>query len=233
MKEIVGNKARREVWLEAALASISERTRILDAGAGELQYKRFCKHLDYVAQDFGQYDGQGSGDALQTGTWDNSKLDIVSDIAEIPEADGSFGAIMCIEVFEHIPHPICAIKEFSRLMAPGGTLIITAPVSSLTHFAPYYFYNGFSRYFYETHLKAAGFEIEKLEFNSNYFDYIAQEVRRSRKIGRQYSKVGFFRKQILKISGAIFAKQLRHLSKHDTGSSELLSFGVHVQARKI
>ena len=233
MKEIVGNKASREVWLESALAAIPEGTRILDAGAGELQYKRFCKHLDYVAQDFGGYDGQGTGDALQTGSWDNSKLDIVSDITNIPEPDDSFQAIMCIEVFEHIPDPITAIKEFSRLMAPGGTLIITAPVSSLTHFAPYYFYNGFSRYFYEKHLKDAGFEVEKLEFNGNYFDYVAQEVRRTRKIGRQYSKVGFFRKQILKLSGAIFSQQLKHLSKHDTGSCELLSFGVHVKARKV
>jgi Methylase involved in ubiquinone/menaquinone biosynthesis len=52
---------------------------------------------------------------LQTGPWDNSKLDIVSDILSIPLPDHSVDAIMCTEVLEHIPDPLGAIKEFSRL----------------------------------------------------------------------------------------------------------------------
>ncbi|HIG28365.1 MAG TPA: SAM-dependent methyltransferase, partial [Verrucomicrobiales bacterium] len=58
------NKKTRETWLEKTLASVPEGHRILDAGAGELQYKRFCGHLDYVAQDFAQYDGTETGDGL-------------------------------------------------------------------------------------------------------------------------------------------------------------------------
>ena len=33
--------------------------KILDAGAGELRFKPDCDHLQYVAQDFGQYEGTG------------------------------------------------------------------------------------------------------------------------------------------------------------------------------
>ncbi|NJN83841.1 MAG: hypothetical protein HC802_17255 [Caldilineaceae bacterium] len=91
------NKANREAWLQQTLASIPPGARLLDAGAGELQYRKYCQHLDYVSQDFAAYDGQGDGAGNQTGTWDQSRLDIVSDIVDIPEPDGSFDAIMCTE----------------------------------------------------------------------------------------------------------------------------------------
>jgi hypothetical protein len=31
---------------------------ILDASAGESQFKKFCTHLKYSVQDFGQYEGK-------------------------------------------------------------------------------------------------------------------------------------------------------------------------------
>jgi len=46
------NLSNREVWLKKTLKQIPTGSRILDAGAGEQQYKRFCTHLNYVAQDF-------------------------------------------------------------------------------------------------------------------------------------------------------------------------------------
>ena len=114
------NKATRDLWLEKTLSDIPKKSKILDVGAGELRYKKYCKHLEYVSQDFGQYDGKGDSKGLQTEKWDNSKLDIISDITNIPVSDASFDAIMCIEVFEHIPDPIKAIKEFSRILKQGG-----------------------------------------------------------------------------------------------------------------
>ena len=41
-------------------------------------------------------------------------LDIISDITSIPITDNSFDAIMCVEVFEHIPEPAKAVKEFCK-----------------------------------------------------------------------------------------------------------------------
>ena len=143
------NALTRETWLEETLKAIPSGYRILDAGAGEQQFKKFCPHLKYVAQDFGKYDGLGDNAGLQVGKWDQSKLDIVCDITDIPEPAGAFDAIMCVEVFEHLPNPIAAIKEFSRVLRPGGYLIITAPFCCWTHFAPYHFYTGFNHYFYE------------------------------------------------------------------------------------
>ena len=116
------NEAKRTSWIEGALLKIPEGSKILDAGAGELKYKKFCSHLEYVSQDFCQYEGKGDEQGLQTEKWDTAQIDIVSDIVAIPEKDKSFDAIMCIEVFEHIPEPIKAIKEFYRLLKRGGIL---------------------------------------------------------------------------------------------------------------
>jgi ubiquinone/menaquinone biosynthesis C-methylase UbiE len=223
------NEAARVQWIEETLRKIPEGLTILDAGAGESQFKKYCSHLKYIAQDFAQYDGTGDT-GLQTGTWDNSKLDIVSDIVSIPLPDHSVDAIMCTEVLEHIPDPVAAIKEFARLVKPGGYLLITAPFASLTHFAPYHFASGLSRFFYEKHLPENGFVINDLNLNGNFFEYVAQENRRIKRIADKYTgrKLNFIEKIIIHLNLYI----LQRLSKRDKGSSELLCYGVHVFAIK-
>lgn len=223
------NEEDRVYWIESTLKKIPEGLTLLDAGAGESQFKKFCGHLKYIAQDFGQYNGDGDV-GLQTGNWDNTKLDIVSDITAIPLPDASVDAIMCTEVFEHIPDPIAAVKEFNRLLRPGGYLLITAPFASLTHFAPYHFASGLSRFWYEKHLPDNNFIIDDLALNGNYFEYIAQENRRIKRMALKYTnhKINFFEKVIIHLNLYI----LQRLSKKDKGSSELLCYGIHVFARK-
>src|SRR6478752_1855919 len=68
------NESTRIAWLEQALKQIPAGARILDAGAGEQLFKDLCAHLNYVAQDFGQYDGKGDQLGLQMGAWDQTKL---------------------------------------------------------------------------------------------------------------------------------------------------------------
>ncbi len=97
------NGPAREKWIEETIKKIPAGKELLDAGAGELKYKPFCSHLKYTSQDFGGYDGKGTGEGTQMGTWDNSRLDIVSDIIDIPVPDKSFDVIMCTEVFENSP----------------------------------------------------------------------------------------------------------------------------------
>jgi ubiquinone/menaquinone biosynthesis C-methylase UbiE len=224
------NESNRVRWLEDTLKNIPAGSRILDAGAGELQFRKFCTHLDYVAQDFGQYDGAGNSAALQRGKWDQSQLDIVCDITAIPQPDASFDAIMCIEVLEHLPDPLSALRELTRLLKADGYLILTAPFCSLTHFAPLHFASGFNRYFYENHLPALGFDVLEVTPNGNYFEYLAQEVRRTPSVAERYGASRMTRLERFGLKR--FLAFLQRCTEADVGSSELLCFGYHVRARK-
>src|SRR3989344_8363746 len=153
---IASDRAR---WVKKNLLALPRGLRILDVGAGEAPYKKWCDGQTYCAQDFSKYDGSGDGVGLHTGTWDRSNIDIVSDIVAIPEPDASFDVIICTEVLEHVPDPVAALHECRRLLKVGGVIIITAPFHSMTHFAPYHFCTGFSAYFYDEHLGRKGCEM--------------------------------------------------------------------------
>lgn len=225
------NQSARDAWLAETLSEIPGGGVLLDAGAGEGKYRPLCSHLTYVSQDFAQYDGHGDGAALQTGGWDQSRLDIVSDIISIPRPDASFDAVLCVEVLEHLPRPSEALAEMARLLKPGGVLILTAPFCALTHFAPHFYQTGYSRYFYRYWLEDLGFSIEKLDINGNYFEYLAQEVRRLPWAAQTYAPTVVVKRRHRFAMGLI-VQLLQRLSQADVDSGELLSYGLHVKARK-
>lgn len=175
------NETNRQSWIQHTLGALPAGAKLLDAGAGELKNRRHCNHLEYLSQDFCQYEGARGGgpvEGLQRQSWDTSRIDIVSDITAIPADDSSFDAILCSEVLEHVPEPTHALDEFARLLRPGGKLILTAPFSSSVHQAPYHFCTGFSKYWYEHHLPLRGFEIETLVPNGDWFALLRQEALR-------------------------------------------------------
>lgn len=222
------NESNRYKWTEETLKKIPAGFKILDAGAGECQFKKYCTHLQYTSQDFAQYNGDGNV-GLQMGSWDNTQLDIVSDITAIPVADGSFDAVMCTEVLEHVPDPVAALKEMNRVLRSDGYLMITVPFASLTHFAPYHFASGLNKFFFEHHLGAMGYDILQLEQNGNYFEFIAQEVRRVKYTAKKYSKgYNLFDKIITHLQ----LLSLQKFAKHNNNSEELLSFNTFVFAKK-
>ena len=226
------NNGTRRQWVKKILGEMPAGKKILDVGAGECQYKKFCPHLNYISHDFCQYDGEGNKKALQSKKWNTSKIDIVSDIVDIPVRNNSFDIIICTEVFEHIPEPVKAVKEFSRILKPGGKLILTAPFCSLTHQAPYYFANGYSKYWYKKILGENGFTIDEVSYNGNYFEYLAQEIRRISVIERKYTDLKVCRKLHNWNAKRAMLKLLKQLSKNNKGSEELLCFGLHVLAAK-
>lgn len=200
------NDSTREGWVSSKLSQIPSGHCILDAGAGELRFKPFCNHLNYVSQDFCQYEGQGDGKGLQTGVWDTKNIDLVCDLIAIPKPDASFDAILCTEVFEHVPDPTLALDEFARLLKPGGTLILTAPFASFVHFAPYHFCTGFSRYWYEHHLAKRGFRIEELTPNGDWFAFCQQDLMSLGSYARKYGDWSWPLAYALAMLGALYFK---------------------------
>lgn len=141
--------------------------------------------------------------------------------------------ILCMEVPEHLPDPLAALREFARLLKDRGVLILTAPFCSLTHFAPYHFHTGFNRYFYEKWLPEFGFQIVEIDFNGNFFEYLAQEIRRIPFVRGKYTSARpesqLFR-LLRTLSQRVILAWLGELSAQDNGSNELLAFGLHIRA---
>lgn len=53
--------------------------------------------------------------------------DIIGDIHNLPFADNSQDAIICVAVLEHVENPIRACEEIFRVLKPGGYCFVYAP----------------------------------------------------------------------------------------------------------
>jgi len=164
---------------------------------------------------------------LQTNNWDTSRIDLVSDIADIPAPDASFDAILCSEVLEHVPEPTHALDEFSRLLKPGGALILTAPFSSNVHMAPYHFCTGFSKYWYEHHLPLRGFTIQTIIPHGDWYALLRQEISR---LGGLERSVGTWSWPLAYAYALIGLMYFR--IRKQTHAEDLACFGFHCIAVK-
>lgn len=144
----------RDQWVRAQAAKLAPGSRVLDAGAGASKYRPCFAHCDYRTQDFCRYEGPLVS-YLQP-------IDHVCEITAIPLPDRSLDAILCTEVIEHVVDPMAVLDEFRRLLKPGGTLLLTAPLLSHLHMEPYHYYGGFTHYWYRHWLPAKGFQIDSL-----------------------------------------------------------------------
>lgn len=64
----------------------------------------------------------------------NSALDIAEgDVQALSFSDESFDSVMCLEVLEYIESPRKAATELYRILASGGTLVVSTPFMMKTH----------------------------------------------------------------------------------------------------
>ena len=220
------NQSTRDAWVATRLAALPVGTRLLDAGAGERQYEKYCTHLNYTSQDFCAYDGAGDGVGLQCTGWKATGVDVISDIVRMPFACESFDAVLCTEVLEHVYDPIAALKELVRVLVPRGVLIVTAPFCCLTHQAPHFYHTGFSEYFYRRFSRENGMMISEVAPNGNFFEWLAQELRRVPTMVRKYTGGAYpaGTENLMHVA----LESLGLYSEADTGSSAMLSYGLQI-----
>ena len=176
MTRVLDNQGRRDAWVADFAGRLAEGSRILDVGAGECRYRRLFGHCEYRAQDFGGYGGTTAGPLRED--WSYGNLDYVSDIEAIPVEAGSFDAVLCTEVLEHVPRPTAGLAEIARVLRPGGLAALSAPLGSGLHQEPFHYYGGFTPYYWERELNAVGLEVLKLQPNGRFFRFLGQEVSR-------------------------------------------------------
>jgi SAM-dependent methyltransferase len=162
------NPKTRDKWVAKSAVEIPEGSRVLDIGAGGCPYRHLLGHCIYKTHDFEQLESS----KIAQGAY--GRLDYVSDITEIPEEDATFDAILCTEVLEHVPDPRAALLEMTRLLRPGGTLLLTAPLGSGLHQQPFHFYGGYTPWWYEKFCAEAGLDIVSLEANHGSYAHASQ-----------------------------------------------------------
>ena len=130
-----GRKFHDTLYGELIRKYLKPGQKVLDAGCG--RYMRFCKDLSGTAELVGI-------DLETTLETDNQRppFGVRGDIARLPFPDGHFDMVISRSVIEHLPDPPQVFHEFSRVLRPGGKVVIITPnkydyVSVIAALTPY------------------------------------------------------------------------------------------------
>lgn len=124
--------------LELLLAA-SDRPRVLVVGGGTLG-AGMAPLLDHPGIE-----------ATETDVWIGPRTQLVCDGHDLPFADGSFDAVVCQAVLEHVMDPPRVVGEMRRVLVPDGLLYAEVPFMQQVHEGAYdvtrYTYVGLRRLF--------------------------------------------------------------------------------------
>ncbi len=165
------NLTNRDKWIKEQSRLVPNNSFVLDVGSGSAPYRVYFSHCQYRTQDFAQLE-----DHQLRGYCGYNNIDYVSDITNIPVESSVVDAVLCTEVLEHVPDPIKAIEEISRILRSGGVLILTVPLGSGLHQEPYHFYGGYTPYFFHKVLTDFGFDKIEITSNRGFYSLFSQEL---------------------------------------------------------
>lgn len=120
--------ARRKEKLQGALTSLPKGAPVLDAGCGSGEFSAFMVDLGFSVSsiDISATAVEHASKRCPEATFKVASLD-----AELPFDDGTFAAVWCTEVIEHVFHVHGALAELNRVIRPGGRLVLTTPYHGL------------------------------------------------------------------------------------------------------
>ncbi len=93
---------------------------------------------------------------------------VQADVAQLPFLDGSFDAVICSEVLEHVPDPRPALSEAHRVLRSGGKLLACTPFLYRIHADPYDF-GRYTDHYWRNLLMGLGYCESKVERQGLFF----------------------------------------------------------------
>src|ERR1043166_3488357 len=150
------------VLLEGSLNKCAEFVRgtLLDVGCGWRPYEKtfFAGATNYVGLDY---------------LSERSEPDIIGSAQAIPCPDNSFDTVTSTEVLEHVPDPLKAMREMTRVLKPNGYLILSTPMYWPRHEVPYdFFRHTYDELLYLT--AESGLELTKLFNRGRSYAFLGQ-----------------------------------------------------------
>ena len=134
------------------------RGRLLDVGAGSFsRYSKFFDVQEYIKMD------------VQPG----KNVDVVGRAENIPLEAESFDSLVCTQVLGDIKNPLEALKEFFRVLKPGGMVLLTESFINEMHDEPRDFWR-FTKFGLEYLFQEAGFKIVGIDQRGGFFSVKAQ-----------------------------------------------------------
>src|SRR5438445_10100628 len=115
-------RGRRQV-LERVIAALrlAPAARILDAGCGSGRNMVELSRRGTVTGVEVSDTGAGLARARHAG-------EVISgSVLQMPFASASFDLAVCLDVLEHLEDDLAALRELRRVVAPGGSLLVTVP----------------------------------------------------------------------------------------------------------
>lgn len=118
----VYSRKRLHVWLDRAIPATGAGQRLLDVGCGTGHHVR-----DLTARGFQVSGVDGSEEMLKVARRVNPGADLrKADVEAMPYDAASFEWLLSIEVLRYLPDFRKTVMEMGRVLAPGGTAVVTA-----------------------------------------------------------------------------------------------------------
>ena len=159
-------------FLVSDLKAVSSqaRGRMLDVGCGDKPYEHLFR--PYVTEYVGI---EHETTFALTHASKRGGPDLAYDGRTLPFDDATFDTVMSVQVLEHTPDPQHLVDEMSRVLKPGGTLILTAPFSFRLHEEPHDYFR-YSPHGLRYMLGRSGLETFELRAQGGLFSLVAHKL---------------------------------------------------------
>ncbi len=188
----------------------------LDVGSGECPYRALAQRyasrlvlMDHNAQPI--------------------RIDLRGDIHYIPLLSSAVDSILCFQVLEHVANPFEGIAEISRVLKPGGILLLSVPHLSRLHELPHDYFR-YTEYGLRELAKSGGFDVLELEPVGGLVSFLGHQL--SLAYLTVFWPLRFLRPLTLFINKNLFTRFLTFVDKY-LGFKSLFPQGYALVARKL